>query len=109
MAMGRSDAVQDDLMATWAEMPRSPRHAFYDRLQDQGWYQRGRQRGGDLDRRLEASLKADAQNFQIALEEAHFARQRKLRLRRRLERRTQQLAESRDDPANPAWIAVDER
>ena len=34
MAMGRSDAVQDDLMATWAEMPRSPGHAFYDRLQD---------------------------------------------------------------------------
>ena len=34
MAMVRSDAVQDDLMATWAEMPRSPGHAFYDRLQD---------------------------------------------------------------------------
>jgi len=34
MAMGRSDAVQDDLMATWAEMPRSPGHAFYDRLQE---------------------------------------------------------------------------
>ena len=34
MAMGRSDAVQDDLMATWGEMPRSPGHAFYDRLQD---------------------------------------------------------------------------
>jgi len=34
MAMGRSDAVQDDLLATWAEMPRSPGHAFYDRLQD---------------------------------------------------------------------------
>ena len=34
MAMGRSEAVQDDLMATWAEMPRSPGHAFYDRLQD---------------------------------------------------------------------------
>ena len=33
MAIG-SDAVQDDLMATWAEMPRSPGHAFYDRLQD---------------------------------------------------------------------------
>jgi transposase len=32
MAMGRSGAVQDDLMATWAEMPRSPGHAFYDRL-----------------------------------------------------------------------------
>ena len=34
MAMGRSEVVQDDLMATWAEMPRSPGHAFYDRLQD---------------------------------------------------------------------------
>ncbi len=34
MAMGRLDAVQDDLMAPWAEMPRSPGHAFYDRLQD---------------------------------------------------------------------------
>ena len=33
-AIGRSDAVQDDLMATWAEMPRSPGHAFYDRLQN---------------------------------------------------------------------------
>ena len=32
MAMGRADAVQDDLMATWAEMARSPGHAFYDRL-----------------------------------------------------------------------------
>jgi transposase len=37
MAMGRSDAVQGDLMATWAEMPRSPGHAFYDRLQDLLW------------------------------------------------------------------------
>ena len=34
MAMERSDAVQDDLMAAWAEMPRSPGHAFYDRLQE---------------------------------------------------------------------------
>ena len=34
MAMGRSEAVQDELMATWAEMPRSPGHAFYDRLQE---------------------------------------------------------------------------
>jgi transposase len=33
MAMGRSGAVQGDLMATWAELPRSPGHAFYDRLQ----------------------------------------------------------------------------
>ena len=29
MSMDRSDTVQDDLMATWAEMPRSPGHAFY--------------------------------------------------------------------------------
>ncbi len=34
MAMKRSEAVQDELLATWAEMPRSPGHAFYDRLQD---------------------------------------------------------------------------
>jgi transposase len=34
MAMGRSEGVQDHLMATWAEMPRSPGHAFYDRLQE---------------------------------------------------------------------------
>ena len=34
MAMGRSEVVQDDLIATWAEMPRSPGHAFDDPLQD---------------------------------------------------------------------------
>jgi transposase len=34
MAMGRSEGVQGDLMTTWAEMPRSPGHAFYDRLQE---------------------------------------------------------------------------
>jgi hypothetical protein len=34
MAMGRSEGVQGDLMATRAEMPRSPGHAFYDRLQE---------------------------------------------------------------------------
>lgn len=33
MAMGREGEVQDDLVVTWAEMPRSPGHAFYDRLQ----------------------------------------------------------------------------
>jgi transposase len=33
MAMGRSGGVQGELMATWAEMPRSPGHAFYGRLQ----------------------------------------------------------------------------
>ena len=34
MAMGRSEVVQDDLMATWAEMPRSPGHAFVDFRRD---------------------------------------------------------------------------
>src|SRR5271165_1970013 len=34
MAMGRAEGVQGDLMATWAELPRSPGHAFYDRLQE---------------------------------------------------------------------------
>ena len=33
MAMRREDGVQDDLVATWTEIPRSPGHAFYDRLQ----------------------------------------------------------------------------
>jgi transposase len=33
MAMRRETGVQDDLMMTWAEMPRSPGHAFYDKLQ----------------------------------------------------------------------------
>jgi transposase len=33
MAMGREGEVQGDLMMTWAEMPRSPGHVFYDRLQ----------------------------------------------------------------------------
>jgi uncharacterized lipoprotein len=33
MAMRRETAVQDDLVASWAEIPRSPGHAFYDRLQ----------------------------------------------------------------------------
>ena len=33
MAMRRETGVQDDLVATWSEMPRSPGHAFYDRLQ----------------------------------------------------------------------------
>jgi transposase len=37
MAMGRAEGVQDDLMATWGEMPRSPGHAFYDRLQELLW------------------------------------------------------------------------
>jgi transposase len=34
MAMGREGDRQGDLMVTWAEMPRSPGHAFYDRLQE---------------------------------------------------------------------------
>src|SRR5512139_372907 len=33
MAMGRDGEVQGDLMVTWEEMPRSPGHVFYDRLQ----------------------------------------------------------------------------
>jgi transposase len=33
MAMGRESEVQSDLLVAWAEMPRSPGHVFYDRLQ----------------------------------------------------------------------------
>ena len=33
MALGRQGARQTDLMVGWAELPRSPGHAFYDRLQ----------------------------------------------------------------------------
>jgi transposase len=33
MAMRRDDGVQDDLIAIWSEIPRSPGHAFYDKLQ----------------------------------------------------------------------------
>src|SRR6202030_215408 len=33
MAMGREGDRQDELVVTWAEMPRSPGHVFYDRLQ----------------------------------------------------------------------------
>ncbi|NJL71714.1 MAG: transposase, partial [Candidatus Competibacteraceae bacterium] len=33
MAMRRDGGVQAELVVTWAEMPRSPGHAFYDRLQ----------------------------------------------------------------------------
>lgn len=33
MAMGRDGEVQPDLMVTWADVPRSPGHVFYDRLQ----------------------------------------------------------------------------
>jgi hypothetical protein len=34
MAMGREGNRQDDLIMTWAEVPRSPGHVFYDRLQE---------------------------------------------------------------------------
>ena len=33
MAMGRRKDGQGDLMVSWSEMPRSPGHVFYDRLQ----------------------------------------------------------------------------
>ena len=33
MAMRRETGAQGDLVVTWAEMPHSPGHAFYDRLQ----------------------------------------------------------------------------
>ena len=33
MAMGRQKAGHGDLMVSWSEMPRSPGHVFYDRLQ----------------------------------------------------------------------------
>ena len=34
MAMGREGDRQGDLIVTWAEVPRSPGHVFYERLQD---------------------------------------------------------------------------
>src|SRR3954449_9914924 len=33
MGLGRQGARQADMMVAWAEMPRSPGHAFYDKLQ----------------------------------------------------------------------------
>ena len=33
MALGRQGERQADLIVGWAELPRSPGHAFYDRLQ----------------------------------------------------------------------------
>ena len=33
MSLGRQTEQQPDLLVTWAEMPRSKGHAFYDRLQ----------------------------------------------------------------------------
>jgi hypothetical protein len=32
--MGRQGDRQGDLMVMWSEMPRSPGHVFYDRLQE---------------------------------------------------------------------------
>jgi transposase len=32
MALGRQGDRQAELLVTWAEMPRSPGHVFYDRL-----------------------------------------------------------------------------
>jgi len=34
MAMRREGELQGDLLMTWAEMPRSPGHVFYDHLQE---------------------------------------------------------------------------
>jgi hypothetical protein len=34
MALGRQGDTQAELMVGWAEMPRSPGHVFYDRLQE---------------------------------------------------------------------------
>ncbi len=34
MALRRQSEVQGDLVVTWAEMPRSPGHAFFDRLHE---------------------------------------------------------------------------
>jgi len=34
MAMRREGEVQSDLVVSWAEMPRSPGHVFYDKLQN---------------------------------------------------------------------------
>jgi hypothetical protein len=33
MALGRQGDRQGELMVTWSEMPQSPGHVFYDRLQ----------------------------------------------------------------------------
>ena len=35
MALGRQGDRQSELLVTWAEMPRSPGHVFYDRLQSE--------------------------------------------------------------------------
>jgi transposase len=33
MALGRQRDRQSEMLVSWSEMPRSPGHAFYDRLQ----------------------------------------------------------------------------
>jgi len=33
MALGRQWERQSEMLVTWADLPRSPGHAFYDRLQ----------------------------------------------------------------------------
>ena len=33
MAMGRQGPRQDEMLVTWGELPKSPGHVFYDRLQ----------------------------------------------------------------------------
>ena len=33
MALGRQRDRQSELLVSWSEMPRSPGHVFYDRLQ----------------------------------------------------------------------------
>jgi hypothetical protein len=33
MSLGRQRERQADMLVSWAEMPRSPRHVFYDKLQ----------------------------------------------------------------------------
>ena len=37
MALGRQCARQTDLILSWAELPRLLGHAFYDRLQAEGY------------------------------------------------------------------------
>src|SRR5512147_2845498 len=49
MALGRQGDRQGDLVVTWKEMPRSPGHVFYDRLQAVADRRRLRRfRGDDL-------------------------------------------------------------
>src|SRR3954467_6240603 len=57
MALGRQREHQPDMMVSWAEMPRSPGHAFYDRLQAE-------------------LIKADFDSFVEGLCTAHYAARR---------------------------------